>query len=99
MGSSRDIAIGPVAVVSLLLGTLLQNEIDPQKNPAEYLRLTYTATFFAGITQATLGICRYSLILYSKNFDSLVLSYDLVYVGNKFRGLIYDVLFCIGWDS
>nr|DAD21892.1 TPA_asm: hypothetical protein HUJ06_023355 [Nelumbo nucifera] len=29
MGSSRDIAIGPVAVVSLLLGTLLQDEIDP----------------------------------------------------------------------
>ncbi|GFY96497.1 sulfate transporter 1;3 [Actinidia rufa] len=51
MGSSRDIAIGPVAVVSLLLGTLLQNEIDPTKNPAEYLRLAFTATFFAGITQ------------------------------------------------
>lgn len=58
MGSSRDIAIGPVAVVSLLIGTLLRNEIDPIKHPAEYLRLTFTATFFAGITQATLGILR-----------------------------------------
>ncbi|XP_020548269.1 sulfate transporter 1.3 isoform X2 [Sesamum indicum] len=54
MGSSRDIAIGPVAVVSLLLGTLLQNEIDPEKNVVEYRRLAFTATFFAGITQATL---------------------------------------------
>ncbi|KAK1580887.1 hypothetical protein Q3G72_001030 [Acer saccharum] len=51
MGSSRDIAIGPVAVVSLLLGTLLQNEIDSSKNPIDYRRLAFTATFFAGITQ------------------------------------------------
>ena len=58
MGSSRDIAIGPVAVVSLLLGTLLQNQIDPTENPAEYLRLAFTATFFAGITQVTLGFLR-----------------------------------------
>ncbi|KAJ4870782.1 Sulfate transporter 1.2 [Raphanus sativus] len=47
MGSSRDIAIGPVAVVSLLLGTLLRAEIDPNTNPDEYLRLAFTATFFA----------------------------------------------------
>lgn len=59
MGSSRDIAIGPVAVVSLLLGTLLQSEIDPIANPIDYRRLAFTATFFAGITQATLGVLRY----------------------------------------
>ncbi|KAF7126972.1 hypothetical protein RHSIM_Rhsim11G0051600 [Rhododendron simsii] len=57
MGSSRDIAIGPVAVVSLQLGTLLQNEIDPA-NKVEYQRLVFTATFFAGIAQATLGVLR-----------------------------------------
>ncbi|KAJ0716406.1 putative SLC26A/SulP transporter [Helianthus annuus] len=53
MGSSRDIAIGPVAVVSLLLGTLLRDEVEP--NTPEYLRLAFTATFFAGVTQAALG--------------------------------------------
>jgi high affinity sulfate transporter 1 len=58
MGSSRDIAIGPVAVVSLLLGTLLQNEIDPKTHPLEYRRLAFTATFFAGVTQAALGFFR-----------------------------------------
>ncbi|KAK9270772.1 hypothetical protein L1049_026355 [Liquidambar formosana] len=63
MGSSRDIAIGPVAVVSLLLGTLLQNEIDPKKNPVEYRRLAFTATFFAGITQATLGFFRLGFLI------------------------------------
>lgn len=63
MGSSRDIAIGPVAVVSLLLGTLLQNEIDPTKNPDEYLRFAFTATFFAGITQASLGFLRLGFLI------------------------------------
>ncbi|KAL2471631.1 Sulfate transporter 1.3 [Abeliophyllum distichum] len=63
MGSSRDIAIGPVAVVSLLLGTLLQNEIDPIKNAVEYRRLAFTATFFAGITQAILGIFRLGFLI------------------------------------
>ncbi|CAL8997296.1 unnamed protein product [Prunus brigantina] len=63
MGSSRDIAIGPVAVVSLLLGTLLRNEIDPNTNPVDYRRLAFTATFFAGITQATLGILRMGFLI------------------------------------
>ncbi|XP_052202822.1 sulfate transporter 1.3-like [Diospyros lotus] len=63
MGSSRDIAIGPVAVVSLLLGTLLRKEIDPVKNAAEYRRLAFTATFFAGITQAALGFFRLGFLI------------------------------------
>ncbi|KAJ6391550.1 hypothetical protein OIU77_025516 [Salix suchowensis] len=63
MGSSRDIAIGPVAVVSLLLGTLLQTEIDPVANAEEYRRLAFTATFFAGITQATLGFFRLGFLI------------------------------------
>ncbi|KAF7816937.1 sulfate transporter 1.3 [Senna tora] len=63
MGSSRDIAIGPVAVVSLLLGTLLQSEIDPVEHPTEYRRLAFTATFFAGITQATLGVFRLGFLI------------------------------------
>ncbi|KAF1002008.1 sulfate transporter 1.3-like [Apium graveolens] len=63
MGSSRDIAIGPVAVVSLLLGTLLQDEIDPVKNKLEYQRLAFTATFFAGVTQATLGFFRLGFLI------------------------------------
>ncbi|KAF5442433.1 hypothetical protein F2P56_035090 [Juglans regia] len=63
MGSSRDIAIGPVAVVSLLLGTLLQNEIDAHTDPIGYRRLAFTATFFAGVTQATLGLFRLGFLI------------------------------------
>uniref|UniRef100_A0ACD6AEX5 Uncharacterized protein n=1 Tax=Avena sativa TaxID=4498 RepID=A0ACD6AEX5_AVESA len=63
MGSSRDIAIGPVAVVSLLIGSLLQNEVDHVKNKEEYMRLAFTATFFAGITQAALGFLRLGFLI------------------------------------
>ncbi|KAJ3673765.1 hypothetical protein LUZ60_005757 [Juncus effusus] len=63
MGSSRDIAIGPVAVVSLLLGTLLKAEINPTKQKEEYLHLAFTATFFAGITEAALGFLRLGFIV------------------------------------
>ncbi|CAL5183183.1 unnamed protein product [Lathyrus oleraceus] len=62
MGSSRDIAIGPVAVVSLLLGTLLTDEI-PNFKSHEYLRLAFTATFFAGITQMALGLLRLGFLI------------------------------------
>ncbi|KAL6176544.1 hypothetical protein ACLB2K_053177 [Fragaria x ananassa] len=62
MGSSRDIAIGPVAVVSLLLGTLLQEEVS-SKDLVAYRRLAFTATFFAGVTQFTLGFCRLGFLI------------------------------------
>nr|GMC83276.1 sulfate transporter 1.3-like [Ipomoea batatas] len=63
MGSSRDIAIGPVAVVSLLLGSLLRDEIDPELHKWEYHRLAFTATFFAGVTQFLLGFFRLGFLI------------------------------------
>ncbi|KAL6560711.1 Solute carrier 26 [Orobanche gracilis] len=71
MGSSRDIAIGPVAVVSLLLGSMLQNEIDP-KHKLEYQRLAFTATFFAGITQLALGFFRLGFLIDFLSHASIV---------------------------
>ncbi|KAL4288146.1 hypothetical protein AHAS_Ahas19G0257000 [Arachis hypogaea] len=61
-GTSRDIAIGPVAVVSLLLGSLLSSEISDTKSH-DYLRLAFTATFFAGVTQLVLGVCRLGFLI------------------------------------
>ncbi|KAI9103655.1 hypothetical protein K1719_023278 [Acacia pycnantha] len=62
MGSSRDIAIGPVAVVSLLLGTMLTDEIS-NYNSHDYLRLAFTATFFAGVTQMALAVLRLGFLI------------------------------------
>ncbi|XLR28097.1 hypothetical protein S83_055997, partial [Arachis hypogaea] len=56
MGTSRDIAIRLVAVVSLLLGSLLSIEISDTKSH-DYMCLALTATFFAGVTKLVLGVC------------------------------------------
>lgn len=58
MGSSRDLAVGTVAVASLLIASMLGKEVSPSQNPTLYLHLAFTATFFAGIFQAALGFLR-----------------------------------------
>lgn len=58
MGSSRDLAVGTVAVGSLLLGSMLASSVNPNDNPKLFLHLAFTATFFAGILQASLGLFR-----------------------------------------
>lgn len=58
MGTSREIAIGPVAVISLLLSSMVQKLEDPVANPIAYTDLVLTATFFAGMFQAAFGIFR-----------------------------------------
>ncbi|KAK9150044.1 hypothetical protein Syun_008353 [Stephania yunnanensis] len=56
MGSSREIAIGPVAVVSLLVSSMVQNVVDPSIDPLAYRRFVFTVTCFAGIFQAAFGL-------------------------------------------
>ncbi|XP_022136667.1 low affinity sulfate transporter 3-like [Momordica charantia] len=60
LGSSREIAIGPVAIVSLLLPAMIQNLQHPAAtaDPVSYTTLVLTATFFAGIFQASFGLLR-----------------------------------------
>ncbi|KAG6504229.1 hypothetical protein ZIOFF_036560 [Zingiber officinale] len=63
MGSSRDLAVGTVAVSSLLIGSMLSNEISPTEEPSLYLHVAFTATFFAGLFQAALGFLRLGFIV------------------------------------
>lgn len=63
MGSSREIAIGPVAVVSLLLSALIQKIEDPVIDPVAYRKLVFTATFFAGTFQAIFGCFRLGFLV------------------------------------
>ncbi|KAA8530891.1 hypothetical protein F0562_005650 [Nyssa sinensis] len=63
MGSSREIAIGPVAVVSLLLSSMIQKLEDPVANPIAYRRLVFTVTFFAGVFQAAFGMLRLGFLV------------------------------------
>ncbi|GLU03561.1 hypothetical protein SLE2022_207530 [Rubroshorea leprosula] len=63
MGTSRDLAVGTVAVASLLIASTLGTEVNADENPKLYLHLAFTATFFAGILQASLGLLRLGFIV------------------------------------
>uniref|UniRef100_A0A1J3JR57 Sulfate transporter 2.1 n=1 Tax=Noccaea caerulescens TaxID=107243 RepID=A0A1J3JR57_NOCCA len=63
MGTSREIAIGPVAVVSLLISSMLQKLIDPETDPLGYKKLVLTTTFFAGVFQASFGLFRLGFLV------------------------------------
>ncbi|EOX94680.1 Sulfate transporter 3,1 [Theobroma cacao] len=63
MGSSRDLAVGTVAVASLLTASMLGQEVNATENPKLYLHLAFTATFFAGLLQAALGLLRLGFLV------------------------------------
>ncbi|PIA31666.1 hypothetical protein AQUCO_04900160v1 [Aquilegia coerulea] len=63
LGSSKDLAVGTVAVPSLLMASMLGKEVDPVQNPHLYLNLAFTATFFAGVLQASFGFLRLGFIV------------------------------------
>ncbi|KAI4317236.1 hypothetical protein L6164_025125 [Bauhinia variegata] len=71
-GSSREIAIGPVAVVSLLLSSMVQKLIDPASDPTGYTKLVLTATLFAGIFQASFGLLRLGFLVDFLSHASIV---------------------------
>ncbi|XP_075113394.1 sulfate transporter 3.1 isoform X2 [Nicotiana tabacum] len=63
LGSSKHLAIGNVAVPSLLISAMLGRVVNPHDNPKLYLQLVFTATFFAGVFQASLGLLRLGFIV------------------------------------
>ncbi|KAL3647839.1 Sulfate transporter 3.1 [Castilleja foliolosa] len=63
MGSSRDLAVGTVAVGSLLMASMLGEVVNPLEDPTLYLHLAFTATFFAGLFEVGLGFLRLGFIV------------------------------------
>lgn len=63
MGSSRDLAVGNVAVPSLIMASMLGKVVSANENPKLYLHLAFTATFFAGLVQSSLGFLRLGFII------------------------------------
>ncbi|XP_076951240.1 putative sulfate transporter 3.3 [Bidens hawaiensis] len=63
LGSSRHLSVGPVSIASLLMGSMLSQEVSPTQDPLLFLQLAFTSTFFAGIFQASLGILRLGFII------------------------------------
>ncbi|CAN0871597.1 Probable sulfate transporter 3.3 [Linum grandiflorum] len=63
LGSSRDLAVGPVSIASLILGSMLSQQVSPSKDPLLFLQLAFSSTFFAGLIQASLGFLRLGFII------------------------------------
>ncbi|KAH8496020.1 hypothetical protein H0E87_018994, partial [Populus deltoides] len=63
LGSSRDLAVGPVSIASLILGSMLKQEVSPTNDPLLFLQLAFSSTFFAGLFQASLGLLRLGFII------------------------------------
>uniref|UniRef100_A0A2N9J5A4 STAS domain-containing protein n=1 Tax=Fagus sylvatica TaxID=28930 RepID=A0A2N9J5A4_FAGSY len=63
LGSSRDLAVGPVSIASLILGSMLRQEVSPNNDPLLFLQLAFSSTFFAGLFQASLGFLRLGFII------------------------------------
>ncbi|KAL6184972.1 hypothetical protein ACLB2K_041107 [Fragaria x ananassa] len=63
LGTSRHMAIGPMAVSLVLLANIVSEEVSPAENPELYLQMALTSTFFAGIFQACLGFLRLGFVV------------------------------------
>lgn len=61
LGTSRDLAVGTMAVGSMLFASMLGPAV--RDDPATYARLAFTATFFAGAFQAALGVLRLGFVV------------------------------------
>ncbi|KAG8366727.1 hypothetical protein BUALT_Bualt17G0109400 [Buddleja alternifolia] len=63
LGSSRDLAVGPVSIASLIMGSMLRQEVSPVNDPILFLQLAFSSTFFAGLFQSSLGFLRLGFII------------------------------------
>ncbi|CBI28093.3 unnamed protein product, partial [Vitis vinifera] len=63
LGSSKHLGVGPVSIASLVMGTMLSETVSSTHESDLYLRLAFTATFFAGLFQASLGLFRLGFII------------------------------------
>ncbi|KAL8549634.1 hypothetical protein ACS0TY_008470 [Phlomoides rotata] len=63
LGSSRDVAVGPVSIASLIMGSMLRQQVSPVTDPILFLQLAFSSTFFAGLFQASLGFLRLGFII------------------------------------
>ncbi|GFP90826.1 probable sulfate transporter 3.3 [Phtheirospermum japonicum] len=63
LGSSRDLAVGPVSIASLIMGSMLRQQVSPTKDPILFLQLAFSSTFFAGLFQSSLGFLRLGFII------------------------------------
>lgn len=65
-GSSRQLAIGPVTLVSLLVSNVLGNIVDP--SDALYTELAILLAFMVGVLECIMGLLRYHTVTIFSRF-------------------------------
>ncbi|CAL0320360.1 unnamed protein product [Lupinus luteus] len=63
LASSREIVIGPIAVDSMLLSSMIRTLKDPVHDSAGYTQLVLTATFLVGVFQLAFGLFRFGFLV------------------------------------
>ena len=61
-GSSRQLAVGPVAMVALLTSAGLSELQDPVEDPVRYQRLASTLALVVGLLQAGMGLLKLEFV-------------------------------------
>ncbi|XP_038710089.1 probable sulfate transporter 3.4 isoform X2 [Tripterygium wilfordii] len=72
LGSSRHLGIGPIAIGSLVMGTMLGETISSTDEQHLYVKVAFTTTFFAGLFQTSLGFFRLGFIIYFLSKATLI---------------------------
>lgn len=63
MGTSRQLSVGPVAIMSLLVGALLPTLVPDPTDVADYVRLAGVLALMGGVMNATLGVLRLGFLV------------------------------------
>ncbi|GAV59292.1 hypothetical protein CFOL_v3_02823, partial [Cephalotus follicularis] len=93
MGSSREIGIGPVAVVLLLMSAMIHKAADPVADPITYRKIAFTLTAILAsiILSAFPGLIDINKALYIWKVDKLGF---LACIG-AFFGVLFASVKCV----
>jgi len=72
-GSSRQLAVGPVALTSLMVSSVLSGIVD-SSDPL-YTELAITLALMVGVAECIMGLLRYSHSLYEEFFSTFKLQF------------------------
>ncbi|KAK4280860.1 hypothetical protein QN277_012426 [Acacia crassicarpa] len=62
-GSSRHVAVGPIASCSLIIYDNISKVLNPDDDIVLYVRLVFTAAFVTGVFQTALGLLRLGILV------------------------------------
>ena len=63
MGTSRQLSVGPVAIMSLLVGAVIPTIVTDPTDVTDYVRLATVLALMAGVINATLGALRLGFLV------------------------------------